>query len=193
MVQPEQRPISGHVFKRKGKRGTVWYAKYRLPDGRQQKKRLGPDWTKKTVPPEGYFTKTTAQAQLDAILRQARAGTLPGLVQTGKTFREAAAEWLTYCENVRDCKASTLRDYEALAAVLNRQFGDRRIETITERDIETWISSYRLEPYAAEVPRLPRFDLQAGDEGLRPSAQPGRVGGAATRAKGGDDRRAAVG
>jgi integrase len=142
MVQPEQRPISGHVFKRKGKRGTVWYAKYRLPDGRQQKKRLGLNWTEKTAPPDGYFTKTTAQAQLDAILRQARAGTLPGLVQTGKTFRDASAEWLTYCENVRDCKASTLRDYRALAGVLDRQFGDRKIETITERDIESWISGY---------------------------------------------------
>jgi len=142
MVQPEQRPISGHLFKRKGKRGAVWYAKYRLPDGRQQKKRLGPDWSEKTAPPDGSFTKATAQAQLDAILQQARAGTLPGLVQTGKTFREASAEWLAYCENVRDCKASTLNDYRALASVLDRQFGDRKIETITERDIETWISSY---------------------------------------------------
>jgi integrase len=142
MVQPEQRPISGHVFKRKGKRGAVWYAKYRLPDGRQQKKRIGPAWTEKTPPPAGHFTKTTAQRQLDAILRQARDGSLPGLVQTGKRFRDASAEWLTYSENVRDCKASTLRDYKALAAVLDRQFGDRKLETITERDIETWISGY---------------------------------------------------
>jgi hypothetical protein len=28
-------PISGHVFRRQGRRGGVWYAKYRLPDGRQ--------------------------------------------------------------------------------------------------------------------------------------------------------------
>ena len=26
---------SGHVFLREGKRGGVWYARYRLPDGRQ--------------------------------------------------------------------------------------------------------------------------------------------------------------
>jgi hypothetical protein len=31
MRPPQARPISGHVFKRKGKRGSVWYAKYRLP------------------------------------------------------------------------------------------------------------------------------------------------------------------
>ena len=184
MVQTEQRPISGHVFKRKGKRGAVWYAKYRLPDGRQQKKRLGPDWAEKTAPPDGSFTKATAQAQLDAILQQARAGTLPGLVQTGKIFREASAEWLAYCENVRDCKASTLNDYRNMVRVLDRDFGDRKIETITERDIETWVSSYPgLEPDAAEVPRLPRLDLQAGDEGLWPAAQPGRAGGATAGAQ----------
>lgn len=143
MVQPETRPTSGHVFKRKGKRGAVWYAKYRLPDGRQQKKRLGPAWTeRKTPPPEGYFTKASAQAQLDSIIRQARDGSLPGMVQTGKRFRDASAEWLTYARNVRDCKATTLRDYEAIAGVLNREFGDRKLEAITEREIESWIASY---------------------------------------------------
>lgn len=136
------RPVSGHAFKRKGKRGAVWYAKYRLPDGRQQKKRLGPHWTEKTSPPEGYFTKATAEAHLDAILSQARQGTLPGMVKTGKRFREAAEEWLRYCENVRDCKASTLRDYRNMVRVLNREFGDRRIETITSQEIDLWISGY---------------------------------------------------
>ena len=27
-------PISGHVYRHEGKRGPVWRAKYRLPDGR---------------------------------------------------------------------------------------------------------------------------------------------------------------
>ena len=142
MVQAEQGPVSGHVFKRKGKRGAVWYAKYRLPDGRQQKKRLGPNWTEKTAPPDGYFTKATAQAQLDAVLRQARDGTLPGVVRTGKTFRDASAEWLRYCENVRDCKDSTLRDYQAVAGILDREFGDRKVEAITAQQIERWIAGY---------------------------------------------------
>jgi len=142
MRQPAPRPISGHVFKRKGKRGSVWYAKYRLPDGRQQKRRLGLHWTEKTAPADGYFTKGKAQAYLDELLRQARDGTLPGLVQTGKTFRDAAEEWLSYCENVRDCKPSTLRDYTNMLRVLNRQFGDRKVESITSQDIELWIGGY---------------------------------------------------
>lgn len=142
MRQPAPRPISGHVFKRKGKRGVVWYAKFRLPDGRQQKKRLGLAWSEKTAPPDGYFTKGKAEAYLDELLRQARDGSLPGLVQTGKTFADAADEWLAYSENVRDCKPSTLRDYRNMARVLVREFGNRKIETITTQDIDIWISGY---------------------------------------------------
>lgn len=140
MRQPAPRPISGHVFKRKGKRGVVWYAKFRLPDGRQQKKRLGLAWTEKTAPPDGYFTKGKAQAHLDELLRQTRDGSLPGLVQTGKTFADAADEWLAYSENVRDCKPSTMRDYRNMARVLVREFGSRKIESITTQDIDLWIS-----------------------------------------------------
>src|SRR4051794_2112275 len=44
----DRRPMrvpTGHVYRRCGDRGDVWYAKYRLPDGRQVKKRIGPAWT----------------------------------------------------------------------------------------------------------------------------------------------------
>ena len=136
-------PISGHVFKREGARGDVWYAKYRLPDGRQQKKRLGPHWTRKTAPPEGCFTKAGAEAHLDGLLAQARIGSLPGMTRTGKSFREGAEEWLSYCENIRDCKATTLNDYRTMVGVLNRKFGSRKIESITSHEIERWISGYQ--------------------------------------------------
>jgi hypothetical protein len=33
---------TGHVFRVQRVRGPVWYAKYRLPDGRQVQKKLGP-------------------------------------------------------------------------------------------------------------------------------------------------------
>ena len=35
-------PVSGHVFRFEGKRRPVWRAKYRLPDGRQVQKTIGP-------------------------------------------------------------------------------------------------------------------------------------------------------
>ncbi|MGC2374567.1 MAG: hypothetical protein WA484_11910 [Solirubrobacteraceae bacterium] len=50
-------PPTGHVFRVERKRGPVWYAKYRLPDGRQLQKKLGPAWTERGRPPAGYFTK----------------------------------------------------------------------------------------------------------------------------------------
>ena len=44
---------SGHVMVRRGKRGAVFYAKFRLPDGRQVQQRIGPAWTGRGRPPEG--------------------------------------------------------------------------------------------------------------------------------------------
>ncbi len=41
---PLQTP-SGHVFRVDRRRGPVWYAKYRLPDGRQVQRKIGPAWT----------------------------------------------------------------------------------------------------------------------------------------------------
>ena len=38
------RPPTGHVFRVERARGPVWYAKYRLPDGRQVQKKVGPAW-----------------------------------------------------------------------------------------------------------------------------------------------------
>ena len=41
---------SGHVFRVERRRGSVWYAKYRLPDGRQVQKKIGPAWTRRGRP-----------------------------------------------------------------------------------------------------------------------------------------------
>src|SRR4051812_47100995 len=40
-------PISGHVYRHQGARGPVSRAKYRLPDGRQVHKTIGPVWTER--------------------------------------------------------------------------------------------------------------------------------------------------
>jgi hypothetical protein len=49
--------VSGHVRIVKRKRGYQWYAKYRLPSGRQVQKRLRPAWTERSRPPAGYYTQ----------------------------------------------------------------------------------------------------------------------------------------
>ncbi len=107
------RPPSGHVFRVDRRSGPVWYAKYRLPDGRQIQRKIGPAWTERGRPPAGYFTKRLAEDWLRRVLDEARRGVLLGMVQTGATFADAAAEFLRYAERDRGCKPSTLRDYRS--------------------------------------------------------------------------------
>jgi integrase len=134
---PAVRPPSGHVFRLDRGRGPVWYAKYRLPDGRQVQKKIGPAWTERGRPPAGYVTKRLAEAWLRDVLDQARRGTLPGMVRTGATFADAAAEFLRYVADERGCKPSTLRDYRSvIEAHLLPRFGAERIEDVTPAMIE---------------------------------------------------------
>ena len=125
MQRQATRAISGHVFKIERKRGPQWYAKYRLPDGRQVQRRIGPHWTdRKQEPPAGYFTKTTARAWLDDTLAKARRGELPGMVRTGTTFAVACDDWLDYKRD-RKIKLSTQIDYEHMIDRMKKVFGDK--------------------------------------------------------------------
>ena len=136
-----QRP-SGHVFRLERKRGPVWYAKYRLPSGRQVQKVLGPAWTGRGRPPAGYFTKRTAEDWLRDVLDEARRGALPGSAETGATFQDAVAEWLRYIEHDRGRKPSTIAGYKAIIrSQLLPAFGSMRIEEITAAVIERWLGS----------------------------------------------------
>ena len=134
-----ERAISGHVFRVEGRRRPVWRAKYRLPDGRQVQRTIGPAWTRRGRPAAGFFTKRTAEAWLDSVLSQARAGTLPGMVRTGVTFADAASEYLQWLQGDRNRKPSTVRDYgSTIRAHLVPAFGSRQIEDISSDDIERW-------------------------------------------------------
>lgn len=141
------RPVSGHVFRVERQRGPVWYAKYRLPDGRQVQKKLGPAWTKRGRPADGYFTKQTAQAQLDQILDEIRRGLHAGMVRTGATFQQAADEYLRYIEEDRARKPSTVAGYRALVrAQLLPAFGRLSVESITTPMVESWITGLEVAP-----------------------------------------------
>src|SRR5438128_8307464 len=144
---PVASPVSGHVFRVQRARGDVWYAKYRLPDGRQVQKRLGPAWTVRGRPLPGYFTKRTAEGWLRDLLDEARRGTLPGMVRTGATFADAAAEYLRWIEHDRGRKPSTVRGYRSvIEAHLLPAFGELPVEAITTEGIERWISSVDRSP-----------------------------------------------
>src|SRR6266699_3132287 len=105
------RPPSGHVFRLERKRGPAWYAKYRLPDGRQVQKKLGPAWTDRGRPPAGYFTKRTAEAWLRDVLDQARRGTLPGMNLTGRNYAAYERQvYRPYCCAVDRTENSSLHE-----------------------------------------------------------------------------------
>ncbi|MFI4989341.1 MAG: tyrosine-type recombinase/integrase [Solirubrobacterales bacterium] len=143
-------PISGHVFRSEGKRGPVWHAKYRLPDGRQVKRRVGPAWTARGRPAEGFFTRRTAQAWLDQVLAEPRRGELPGMVRTGATFADAVAEYMRWLEQDRARKPTTLRGYESIMrAHLLPAFGQRRLEDITADEVEAWSATLAARGLAA--------------------------------------------
>jgi integrase len=132
---------TGHVFRVERARGPIWYAKYRLPDGRQVQKKIGPAWTGRGRPAAGYVTKRLAEDWLRQLMEEARRGTLPGLVRTGATFADAAAEWLRYIEHDRLRKPSTVATYRSLLrSRILPTFAERPIETITTAMIESWIA-----------------------------------------------------
>lgn len=106
-----QGPFRARFPGRAQARRSQWFAKYRLPDGRQVQRKMDPAWTERGRSPGGYFTKRTAEDWLRSVLDEARPGTLPGLVKTGVTFAEAADEWLRYVDHDRDRKPSTMVGY----------------------------------------------------------------------------------
>jgi integrase len=141
---PIQRP-TGHVFRVERKHGAVWYAKYRLPDGRQVQRKIGPAWSGRGRPAAGYVTKRLAEDWLRSVLEDARRGTLPGLVRTGATFEDAAGEWLRYIEHDRGRKPSTVAGYKVMVrSMLLPAFGELQLEAITTPMIERWIGSIHL-------------------------------------------------
>jgi len=131
---------SGQVVRLERKRGPVYYAYYREASGRQHQKLIGLVWRGRGRPPAGYFTKRMAEDWLrERLLEDAEraAGGLPG--ETRVTFADAAAEYLRYATEDRGCKPSTIRGYRSqLNAHLLPSFGSKRLDEITESEIERW-------------------------------------------------------
>ena len=105
--------VSGHVRLVKRKRGDQWYVKYRSRAASRSRSGLArpgrAEW-----PPAGHYTRKTAEAELDAILTDARRGELPDPGARAATFGDAVAEWLL--RGAREgAKPSTLRDYRNAA------------------------------------------------------------------------------
>jgi integrase len=134
------RHATGHVKLVERKRGgPIYYVKYRLPDGRQVQKKLGPAWTERGRPPEGHYTRRMAEAELRRLLTDAERGTLAAARKTGATFAAVAAEWLRYIEHDRQRRPSTVVGYRsALKSHLLPEFGELPVESITSDMIDNY-------------------------------------------------------
>jgi integrase len=87
-------------------------------------------------------TERPAEDWLRKLIDEARRGTLPGMVRTGVTFADAAAEWLRYIEHDRMRKPSTISTYRSLlGSRILLAFGSMPIESVTSEMIESWIAS----------------------------------------------------
>jgi integrase len=131
--------VTGHTKLVQRQRGSHWYVKYRLPNGSQVQKKLGPAWTERSRPPAGYFTKRLADEALQEILSDARRGTLAGVnVRTGRTFEDACMEWLRYVEHDRDRARATVRDYTYVVNGALRPEFDGPLEKVTTERIDAY-------------------------------------------------------
>src|SRR4051794_5180019 len=149
LLDPSRPPaINGHVYRVKRRRGWVWYVKYRAPDPtaphgvRQVHKMLGTEWPDGGPPPPGYYDRRSAQAELEAILTDARRGHLE-VVRTGVSFERLAQDWLVWGEHERGWRRATLVDRRScVRRHLFPAFGHLRIKQVTTARIERWKSDF---------------------------------------------------
>jgi integrase len=138
MQSKRNRPVSGHVYVVKRKKGHVWYWKVRLPEGGEERRAIGPEWTGSGRPPRGYYTKRTAQAELEERLTDLRRG-VGQTRRIGATFRDVAEAWYAQRGAEQEWKPSTKRDYRsALDVHLLPAFGELRLDAVTTEAIESW-------------------------------------------------------
>jgi integrase len=128
----------------KRKRGDMWYLKLRLPDsqwpGRTMSTRrlLGPAWTERSKPADGYYTEKMAKYELQAVLADARRGTLPkGAPGAAPTFGQAVNEWVRHVE--REGASNTyVRNCESVAKrLLTPAFGaDTPVASVDDQQVD---------------------------------------------------------
>jgi integrase len=127
---------TGHVEIRDRGGGPVFYAKLKLPDGTQPRRRLGRVWTKRSRPPAGYLTRAQAEARLQAIL--AGDDSMVNLSPSRVAFKAACEERLRYLRDDKQRKRSTMADYSnVIDHDLLPYFGeDTPVEDINTHDVD---------------------------------------------------------
>jgi Phage integrase, N-terminal SAM-like domain len=125
-----------------GKRGVVWYAKYRDASGKQVKERLGRA--------KDGWTKRKAEAALRARLTAVE---MDGLRKIEPLrFETFAKEWLPGHVETRGLKRSTEQAYEQIIKPhLIPAFGPLNLDAIDVARIESYVAGKRKAGYAART------------------------------------------
>ena len=123
----------------------VWIMRYRLPDGRNSRKVIGPAWAKRGRPPAGYYTQSTAEAAARAFLADHEHARSP----VAAPLSGPAADYLADLERRiahGDFRASTFRTYRNIVQNDLLRFktddgepwADRPVGSLTAADVEAY-------------------------------------------------------
>jgi integrase len=161
------RPVGAVLFRQgKGSSADVVYAvaKWRDSTGRQRYRRLGRAWMepdraggfrkRRGQGQEGYLDRRGAERAMDVLIDEVEEELATARPNREATFADAAVLWRSWAEHTKRLKPSTLRNYDALLsqpgvrkrggsgpnlARIMREFGDRKIASITAVDIERFL------------------------------------------------------
>ena len=133
-------PSGAAVIRYAGKRGVVWYVKYRDASGKQVKERLGPareGWTKRKA-------GAALRSRLTDVERE-------GYRQPERTSFEAfAREWIKSYPDAKGLKRSTRRGYEQIVENhLIPTFGTLAPQAVTVDRIERFLADRRKQSLSA--------------------------------------------
>ena len=161
MASVMERRRAAHVLVVERDDGPVYYGKWRLEDGTQIKRRLGPAWLVRSRdgtwtrgrgrPAAGFLTEKDAIVELDRVRRE-HDETIGRAHRPDRTFGDVAEDWLRHGELKRGLKRSTLRDYrQVLDAYLLPAFGSLPVHKVTTASIERWHADFRRSRTAEKV------------------------------------------
>jgi integrase len=120
------------------RREPVWIGRYRIV-GKDSAKVLGKAWTKRSHPPEGFLTRSQAEAALRQLLAAEGAAVK---ASRGATFDEVAEVYGTSLRGrIKNgsFRSSTLRTYEnIIAKELSPLWGRRKVSSVTREEIAAY-------------------------------------------------------
>lgn len=145
--------------------GPVYYAKWRLGDGTQIKRRIGRAWVERDGEGwkkrrgrvrEGFLDERAAVVAMDQAIREHASRLATPKPDHRFTFAEAATAWLHHLEHVEGAKPSTLSDYRYMlgspdalprkrgrgpASRIMRTFGSQTLDSIATVQVKRWLES----------------------------------------------------